>query len=101
MNNNPVSVQDEVILVTGAFGLIGKQISKAFLQNGAKVVLADINSSLENDVHRELQNISDENNFLIIHLDITNETSAAAAIEATALSVLFHLSRIGTCLAMP
>lgn len=83
MNNNPVSIHDEVILVTGAFGLIGRQVSKVFLQNGAKVVLADINASITNEVQEEFTSLTNENNFLIIHLDITNETSAAAAIEAT------------------
>lgn len=83
MNNSPVSVQDEVILVTGAFGLIGSQISKAFLQNGAKVVLADINASLAGRIEEEFAKSYDKNNFFVTLLDITDETSAATAVEAT------------------
>jgi len=83
MSNNPVNIQDEVILVTGAFGLIGKQISKAFLQNGAKVVMADINTNLLSDMQKEFADSFSSNDFLVIQLDITDEASAASVVEQT------------------
>ncbi|QEC69066.1 SDR family oxidoreductase [Panacibacter ginsenosidivorans] len=84
MNNNPVNIQDEVILVTGAFGLIGKQISKAFLQNGAKVVLADINVNALNAIQDEFAELFSTDNFLVTQLDITDEQSAASVVQQTA-----------------
>ncbi len=80
---NPVSVQNKVILVTGAFGLIGKQISKAFLTNGAKVVLADINAAAIDALQEELLRDFDAANFLVIQLDITDENNAASAVTET------------------
>ena len=82
MNNHPVSVKNKVILLTGAFGLIGKQISKAFLQQGAKVVLADVNTAAIPAIQKEFEHYGKEN-FIAIELDITNEESAANAITAT------------------
>jgi NAD(P)-dependent dehydrogenase (short-subunit alcohol dehydrogenase family) len=83
MSNNPVHIQDEVILVTGAFGLIGKQISTAFLQNGAKVVLADINENLLSNIEEEFGAQFSAENFLVLQLDITNEASATNAVVQT------------------
>ena len=36
-----LSIADKVVLTTGAYGLIGLTLARAFLQQGAKVVLAD------------------------------------------------------------
>ena len=71
MNNNPVDIKSKVIFVTGAFGLIGKQICKAFLQQEAKVVLADVNSSLIPALEEELNKTFNTENYLILITDIT------------------------------
>ena len=44
-NNHPISVENKVVLVTGATGLIGKEVSFMLLKNGAKVVFADLQVS--------------------------------------------------------
>ena len=36
-----LSIEEKVILVTGAFGLIGQTVAISFLQQGAQVILAD------------------------------------------------------------
>lgn len=83
MNNNPVDIKDKVIFVTGAFGLIGKQISKAFLQQKAKVVLADINAKLAVQLEEEFSKAFDAKDYLFQIVDITNEESVANAVAAT------------------
>jgi NAD(P)-dependent dehydrogenase (short-subunit alcohol dehydrogenase family) len=74
-NNHPISVQDKVILVTGATGLIGKELSYMLLKNGAKVILADINEQAFEPIRAEIISFADENSFLLCRLDITNEGS--------------------------
>lgn len=83
MSNNPVHIQDEVILVTGAFGLIGKQVSRAFLRNGANVVLADINENLLSDIAEEFSAEFSSERFLVLQLDITDEARATNAVVQT------------------
>ncbi len=80
-NNHPNSVDNQVIFITGAFGLIGKQISKAFLQQGAKVVLADINASAIVAIQKEFSEEFSADNFIVIELDITKEASASNTIQ--------------------
>ena len=84
METNPISIKDKVILVTGAMGLIGKEISYSFLKQGAKVILADLNISNASSVQLELTELGiDEMNYSILPLDITNETSASEIVDAT------------------
>ncbi|SFC15783.1 NAD(P)-dependent dehydrogenase, short-chain alcohol dehydrogenase family [Flexibacter flexilis DSM 6793] len=77
-----ISVKDKVILVTGAFGLIGKEISTAFLDGEAKVVLADINANAAETIAQEFGAKYSADSFLVQVLDITSEESAAACMEA-------------------
>ncbi len=76
-----VTIENKVIMITGAFGLLGKTISKAMLDQNAKVIIADINSNSENEVKNLLKE-TDESNYLIVHLDITKEKSCIDAIDA-------------------
>ena len=84
METNPISIKDKVILVTGAMGLIGKEISYSFLKQGAKVILADLNISNASSVQLELTELGiNETHYAILPLDITNETSASEIVDAT------------------
>ena len=81
MSEHPASVTDKVVLITGAFGLIGKHISKAFLNQGAKVVLADVNEDLLPEISSEFEKEYSPATFMVIALDITSEQSAHNAVE--------------------
>ena len=76
-------IAGKTILVTGAYGLIGKTISIGFLEAGANVVLADLADNLRPALEVELAERFPDGNFLFTKLDITDEASAQAAVEAT------------------
>jgi NAD(P)-dependent dehydrogenase (short-subunit alcohol dehydrogenase family) len=78
--NNPIQVANKVIFITGAVGLIGKQITKAFLQAGAKVVITDINATAFDAVSTEMKSLGFDN-FICVELDITNEASCHQAVS--------------------
>lgn len=79
---NFFDIQDKVILVTGALGLIGKEISAGFLSQGARVVLADLNQTAVPAVQGELENRFPAERFRILPLDITDEGSVEACLAA-------------------
>ena len=79
-----LSVADQVILLTGAYGLIGKTLTHAFLQQGARVVLADRDGSQKESVYAELAAQYPAKQFLCYELDITQEQSCEQVIAATA-----------------
>lgn len=81
--HSSLSIAHKVILVTGAYGLIGQTIAKAFLQQGAQVVLADRNNSLRANLQTDLSADFPEDQFLFQTLDITNEASCEEVIQAT------------------
>ncbi len=78
---NFFDIQDKVILVTGALGLIGKEISCGFLSQGAKVVLADLNESAIPGVQADLESRYPADRFLVLPLDITREESIGHCIS--------------------
>lgn len=75
INNPTISVKDKVVLITGATGLIGKEVAYTLLKNGAKVIFADINETAFENIHEELIKITDSNNYLLQNVDITSEES--------------------------
>lgn len=76
-----ISVKSKVIFITGAYGLIGKTISIDFLNQGAKVILADIkNQVIDNE--SQFLNDFDEENYLSLCLDITDEKQCIDAVES-------------------
>ncbi|MBU0481855.1 MAG: SDR family oxidoreductase [Proteobacteria bacterium] len=75
MAKEMLSVQGKTILVTGAFGLIGKEISRSFLANGARVVVAGHNPKQVSSVHDELAGEFAPEKFLVCELDVTDPAS--------------------------
>lgn len=64
-------MQDKVVLITGGAGGIGQATAKLFLDQGAKVVLVDIN---ESSLKKAMQSLtSSQENIAIIEADVTNE----------------------------
>lgn len=81
-NKNTISVKDKVILITGANGLIGKEISFTLLNNYAKVILADISTSNFPETKKDLDRICDEGDYLLQELDITDLISISNSIKS-------------------
>ncbi|MBP1637948.1 MAG: family oxidoreductase [Bacteroidetes bacterium] len=82
MEYNPNSIQDKVILITGALGQIGSEISTSFLRQNAKVILTDIVLDKKNaliDTFNKLNISSDK--YLFTSLDITKEDSCEEAVR--------------------
>ena len=57
-----ITIENKVVLITGAFGLIGKTISINFLHQGAKVILADIDQTKAENISEELKTLNPQNN---------------------------------------
>ena len=73
--NEIVTIENKVILLTGAFGLIGLTLAKSFVMQGAKVVLADSNKKLAIKAEAELRAQGLLKNTLICITNITKEKS--------------------------
>lgn len=78
---NFFDIENKVILVTGAFGLIGKEISRGFLSQGAKVILADLNKNAIPALETELKADFPQGQYLLCELDITRDDSISACLE--------------------
>lgn len=78
-----INLTNKVIFVTGAFGLIGTEISKHFLKEGARVVLADNNATLLEMKQQEFATIADASRFIVIPIDITHQQSVDEAVQKT------------------
>lgn len=77
-----MSMQDKVAVVTGAASGIGKQIATVFFQNGAKVVIADLNLQSAQAVATELDPSGAR--AIAVAMDVTNEEQVEAGIAAAA-----------------
>lgn len=80
-----LSIAGKVILITGAYGLIGKTIASAFLEQGALVILSDIDETKQSILEDEISEIFPDSQFLFQTLDITDERSCQKAMTAIIL----------------
>src|SRR6478752_3778260 len=71
---------NQVALVTGAGSGMGLATARAFAENGAAVVLADINPATVKDASAELAR--DGHQALGVECDVANEHSVAEAVQA-------------------
>ena len=71
-------LQDKVIIITGAAQGMGETHARLCLEEGAKVVLTDINSEKGDALAKELGD-----NALFIKHDVTNEDDWAQVVKAT------------------
>ncbi|WP_075350425.1 bifunctional aldolase/short-chain dehydrogenase [Algoriphagus marinus] len=75
----------KIALVTGSAGGIGKAIAEKYVQEGACVVVTDIDANRLIDAEAEFLLKYGKDSFLGVKLDVTDLTSLEKAIEATCL----------------
>jgi 3-hydroxybutyrate dehydrogenase len=74
-------VKDQVMFVTGAARGIGYEIAKKFAENGAKVVLTDLNKTAVEEAAESLRNEGHE--AVGLKCDVTSEAEVKAALDET------------------
>ncbi|HEY4138198.1 MAG TPA: SDR family NAD(P)-dependent oxidoreductase, partial [Casimicrobiaceae bacterium] len=72
-------LQERVAIVTGGAAGIGAAIAQAFVAEGARVVIADLNA----DAARETAVALGADRAITVHADVTRETDIAAMVSST------------------
>ena len=90
-------LNDKVAIVTGGVSGIGKAIVELFVKEGAKVVIADLNEKLG----EELINNLGEGNVIFIKADASSAEDNKKIVEAAienfgALHIAVNISFVGT-----
>ena len=68
-------LSEKVIVITGGAGLIGKEFSKAVVQNRGTLIIADINEEIGNDVKDKLKNEFKQSKIDFLKIDISSKES--------------------------
>jgi rhamnulose-1-phosphate aldolase/alcohol dehydrogenase len=82
----PKSLSGRVALITGSAGGIGKAIAKKFAEEGACVVINDINEERLHAATAEFQKIYGKDTATAVILDVTNAATIAKAMDDVALA---------------
>lgn len=78
--NNIFDVQNRVIVITGALGLLGKQFTMTLLNQGARVVALDVKVDHADEIYGEY---SKHENLLVLTADVTNRASLEDVLQKT------------------
>ncbi|XP_071082016.1 15-hydroxyprostaglandin dehydrogenase [NAD(+)]-like [Haliotis cracherodii] len=76
-----MKVSGKVALVTGAAQGLGKAFAASLLENGAKVVISDVNSETGEATLKEFQDKYGEDNVLFVKTDVTSQADMEATFQ--------------------
>jgi len=82
----PKSLSGRIAIVTGSAGGIGKAIAKKFAEEGACVIINDINEERLQTATEEFQKLFGKDNAAAVKLDVTNLDTITKAMESAALA---------------
>jgi rhamnulose-1-phosphate aldolase/alcohol dehydrogenase len=82
----PKSLSGRIALVTGSAGGIGKAIAKKFAEEGACIILNDINQQRLDAANEEFKNIFGKDTASSVLLDVTNAATINEAFSNAALA---------------
>lgn len=82
----PKALSGRIVLVTGSAGGIGKAIAKKFAEEGAVIVLNDLNAERLAGAKKEFEAAFGNDNVVSVPLDVTNEEQIKVAFEKACLN---------------
>ena len=82
----PKSLAGRIALVTGGAGGIGQAVARQLLQEGACVMLTDIDAEALQQAQQSLQKVAGRDYLAATRADITSEAQVEAVLGATALA---------------
>jgi len=82
----PKSLAGRIALVTGGAGGIGQAVARQLLQEGACVMLTDIDSEALAQAKEALRKVAGPDNLATVRADITNEEQVDTILNASALA---------------
>jgi rhamnulose-1-phosphate aldolase/alcohol dehydrogenase len=82
----PKALSGKIALITGSAGGIGKAIAKKFVDEGAVVILNDMNTERLNSAGEEFKKQYGKDSYTTAVLDVTNAGQINAALETAALA---------------
>src|SRR5690606_15370125 len=82
----PKPLSGKIALITGSAGGIGKAIAKRFVQEGAVVVLNDLNAERLEEAGKEFQGAFGKDAYTTALLDVTNADHIRQAFDTAALA---------------
>ena len=80
------ALSGRIALVTGSAGGIGKAIAKKFAEEGACVIINDINEERLQSATEEFQKTFGKDNAAAVMLDVTNKETITKAMDSAALA---------------
>jgi len=82
----PKSLSGRIAFITGSAGGIGKAIAKKFVEEGAVVVLNDMNAERLKKAGEEFKNLFGRDAFTTVALDVTSKSQVEDAMAAAILA---------------
>ena len=82
----PKALSGRIALITGSAGGIGKAIAKKFVEEGAVVILNDMNAERLESAGEEFKKLYGKDSYGTAVLDVTNSTQIKEALDTSALT---------------